>query len=197
LKIIYNILIIEPSIIIQEGLSNIIKSVNNNIVVTVTDSLSDCCKFNTIDFNIVLLNPILLNNCSITFNKFTTQFNKSHLLGIISTIYNRNFYCQFNDYIYINDNKELIKNTILKFLTIKNKKKNISENILSKRETDVLKLLAQGKSNKEIAEALFISIHTVVTHRKNIGRKLDVKSSAAMAIYAVANNIIDINDSLK
>ena len=51
--------------------------------------------------------------------------------------------------------------------------------------------------NKEIAEELFISIHTVVTHRKNITNKLGIKSTAEMAIYDVANNIIDINESLK
>lgn len=59
-----------------------------------------------------------------------------------------------------------------------------------------MKLLAIGKSNKEIADELYISIHTVVTHRKNITNKLGIKSAAAMAIYAVANNIIDLNDSL-
>ena len=100
--------------------------------------------------------------------------------------------------IYINDSIDKTQRIINDcLLSYKNSENKIFENKLSKREIDVLKLLVKGNANKEIADKLNISIHTVVTHRKNITQKLGVKSTAAMAIYAVANNIIDINDSLK
>jgi len=61
---------------------------------------------------------------------------------------------------------------------------------LSEREIDVLKLVAKGKANKEIADLLFISTHTVISHRKNIIRKLNIKSVAGLTVYAILNRLI-------
>ncbi|MBO4751223.1 MAG: response regulator transcription factor [Bacteroidales bacterium] len=61
---------------------------------------------------------------------------------------------------------------------------------LSDREREVLVLVAQGLSSKEIADKLSISIHTVNSHRKNITRKTDIKSVAGLAVYATLHNMI-------
>ncbi len=62
---------------------------------------------------------------------------------------------------------------------------------VSEREKDIIVCLVQGMSNKEIAEHLFISVNTVITHRRNIARKLQIHSVAGLTIYAIANNLID------
>ena len=62
---------------------------------------------------------------------------------------------------------------------------------LSEREKDIIICLVQGMSNKEIASHLFISVNTVITHRRNIARKLQIHSVAGLTIYAIANNLID------
>jgi len=64
---------------------------------------------------------------------------------------------------------------------------------LSEREKDVIVSLVQGMTNKEIAEHLFISINTVITHRRNIARKLQIHSPAGLTIYAIVNNLVDIS----
>ena len=64
---------------------------------------------------------------------------------------------------------------------------------LSDGEKDVVVSLVQGMSNKEIAEHLFISTNTVITHRRNIARKLQIHSPAGLTIYAIVNNLIDIS----
>lgn len=69
---------------------------------------------------------------------------------------------------------------------------NGSSDAISDREKDIIKCLVQGMSNKEIAEKLFISVNTVITHRRNIARKLQIHSLAGLTIYAIVNNIIDI-----
>ncbi|WP_420598971.1 response regulator [Neptuniibacter sp.] len=66
-----------------------------------------------------------------------------------------------------------------------------AEEALTKRENDVLKLLAEGNSNKEIARELNISVRTVETHRQNIKAKLDIHTAAGLARYAIEHNIID------
>ena len=62
---------------------------------------------------------------------------------------------------------------------------------LTKRETDVLVLVAKGLMSKEIADRLHISVHTVISHRKNITRKTNIKSVAGLAMYALMNNLIE------
>lgn len=62
---------------------------------------------------------------------------------------------------------------------------------LTVRERDVLLHVALGHSNKEIADKLFISIHTVISHRKNITEKLGIKSISGLTVYAILNRIID------
>ncbi|MBO4803341.1 MAG: response regulator transcription factor [Muribaculaceae bacterium] len=64
---------------------------------------------------------------------------------------------------------------------------------LTKRETAVLVQLAQGKTNKEIADALNVSVHTVISHRKNITHKTGIKSVAGLTVYAMLNNLINEN----
>jgi DNA-binding NarL/FixJ family response regulator len=64
------------------------------------------------------------------------------------------------------------------------------KNILSYRETQILKLVAKGFLNKEIAGSLKISLHTVISHRKNISRKLSLKSASELTVYAMNNGMI-------
>ena len=64
---------------------------------------------------------------------------------------------------------------------------------LSDRERDVIISLVQGMSNKEIADHLCISTNTVITHRRNIARKLQIHSPAGLTIYAIVNGLVDIS----
>ena len=63
---------------------------------------------------------------------------------------------------------------------------------LSDREKDVIICVVQGMTNKEIANHLCISTNTVITHRRNIARKLQIHSPAGLTIYAIVNNLVDI-----
>jgi regulator of cell morphogenesis and NO signaling len=65
---------------------------------------------------------------------------------------------------------------------------------LSAREIEVLVQIVKGLSNKEIADTLCLSTHTVMSHRKNIARKLDIHSTAGLTIYAIVNGIVDLDN---
>lgn len=65
---------------------------------------------------------------------------------------------------------------------------------LSKREKEIVSLVAKGMANKEIADALCLSIHTVLTHRKNIARKLQIHSAAGLTIYAIVNKLVKLEE---
>lgn len=66
--------------------------------------------------------------------------------------------------------------------------------VLSEREKEVIMGVVKGQTNKEIADKLFISIHTVLTHRRNIARKLEIHSPAGLVIYAIVHGIVSVED---
>lgn len=72
------------------------------------------------------------------------------------------------------------------------KGKNLGK--LGEREKDVLVCVARGMSNKETANALCLSVHTVTTHRRNISQKLQIHSTAGLIIYAIANGLIQLDE---
>ena len=72
--------------------------------------------------------------------------------------------------------------------------KNENEESLSEREREIVICIARGMSNKDVADKLFISVNTVLTHRKNIFRKLDIHSISGLTIYAVVNGLITLDE---
>jgi DNA-binding CsgD family transcriptional regulator len=101
----------------------------------------------------------------------------------------------YSSLINIHDSRTLIVNKVNELLNsfgTKNNDKAINE--LTKREIDVLQLVAKGLANKEVADKLCISIHTVISHRKNISEKTSIKSASGLTMYAVLKKIIDIDE---
>lgn len=89
-----------------------------------------------------------------------------------------------------------VSNILLKSF-IKKTQNKVSESqeqaiVLTKRENEILKLFAEGLSNKEIADKLFISIRTVESHKNNIMQKLELKSTVELIKYAIRNKIIEL-----
>jgi regulator of cell morphogenesis and NO signaling len=70
---------------------------------------------------------------------------------------------------------------------------NQDDNALSQREKEILSCVAKGMLNKEIADHLNISIHTVISHRKNITRKTGIKTVSGLTVYALLNDLVDIH----
>lgn len=125
----------------------------------------------------------------------------NQLTATLYDIYNNeewlNMHAQVEDEIFI---------PAIRRLEIKSRQSDVSVQIskminqnpsgqetLSDREKDVIVSLVQGMTNKEIADHLCISINTVITHRRNIARKLQIHSPAGLTIYAIVNNLVDIS----
>ena len=65
---------------------------------------------------------------------------------------------------------------------------------MSQHEREIVACLVKGMTNKEIADQLFLSIHTVNTHRRNIARKLEIHSVAGLTIYAIVNKLVELSE---
>lgn len=97
--------------------------------------------------------------------------------------------------LYLTDGKDALihKINVLK----ENTEEGLSGTLpmeLSPREITIVRLVSMGLTNRQIAEQLFLSTHTVMTHRKNIISKLGIKSVSGLTIYAIVNNIITIEE---
>jgi DNA-binding CsgD family transcriptional regulator len=97
--------------------------------------------------------------------------------------------------IHPGDSREGITATILAL--VEHQRQEGSDNpaeILTQRERTIVRLVSLGLTNRQIADQLYLSIHTVITHRKNISNKLGIKSVSGLTVYAIVNNIITIEE---
>lgn len=186
------VIICEASEIIANGLAEIIDSMAQCDVVARLDTpehLSE--KITSSDANLVIIDPLLLG----FHNKvFLLQLGKEHpnliVIALVTSYLDHAMLAPYKGFIEINDTRSKIISKMNEFAQCDTTKK-ADDVELSKREIDVLVAVAKGMMNKEIADMMNISIHTVISHRKNITRKTGIKSVSGLTVYALLNNLID------
>ena len=193
-KVIINIF--EKSYLIAQGLKLLLSGLNNfEIEVKIDDFDNFETVFEKAETHVIFFNTELYNNLSINLIEKIKSQKNIQILGIKNS--NNDFENEiFENYIEYDEVKNDIEEKVIKLLkSLKIDKSNKKQdNELSKREKSILELLAKGFTNKEIAEKLFISVHTVTTHRKNIIKKLDIRTLSGLTVYAILNKIVDMND---
>ncbi len=116
----------------------------------------------------------------------SSDTNRSEILEAIYTL--RNGY-EF----YAKTITNILLSSYLSDDQIDNDEKENRQKSLSDREMEVFKLFAEGFSNREIAEQLFISVRTVETHKNNIMKKINIKTTVDLVKFAIKNNIIELD----
>lgn len=185
------IMIIHASAIVREGLSSVIHkyTVGENIrmeVVPGIDAQQVERPDNLLVFSDVAGAEMLLRHTPDGFNA------RRKIVGVVDDCEKTVDHTFFDEVISTGDPVTNIQSIVSRFFDMAAADSIRSEGMeLTQREREVLKLVGTGFSNKEIADALFISTHTVISHRKNITEKLGIKSISGLTIYAVLNKIID------
>ena len=189
------VIICEASEIISIGLAEIIDNMAQFDVVSRLDSpehLSE--KITASDANLLIIDPTLLGFHN---REFLSQLGKEHpqliMIALTTSYLDHSMLTPYHGVIEINDTRSKIIGKMNEFAQGE-ATKNADDVELSKRETDVLVAVAKGMMNKEIADQMNISIHTVISHRKNITRKTGIKSVSGLTVYALLNNLIDEKD---
>lgn len=139
---------------------------------------------------------ILIINTAFNHEDIETAISESEHQPVILHLFNTQLpHDSTKTHLSVFENKATLTEKIENAIYISNENENINDSEeLSPREKLVLKHVALGQTNKEIAEKLFISTHTVISHRKNITRKLNIKTVSGLTVYAILNKIIGIDD---
>ena len=193
------IIICEASEIITSGLYEIIQSIAGCDVVSRIDTpehLSE--KILATDANMLIINPNLLGFSDRNLpQQLTKEYPQLIVIALVTNYFDASTLKAYDGIIEINDSKLKVI-TKMNQLVQDNEKQEKNDDVdLSKREIDVLVAVAKGMMNKEIADQMNISIHTVISHRKNITRKTGIKSVSGLTVYALLNNLIDENEVYK
>ncbi|MFR9651183.1 MAG: LuxR C-terminal-related transcriptional regulator [Rikenellaceae bacterium] len=115
------------------------------------------------------------------------------LLGLQSAFTDQNTLACYDELITLHDSPETIKSKIIN-LTTSSGDRASSKRELSQREREIIICVAKGMTNKQIADSLYLSAHTVIAHRRNIANKLQINSPSGLTIYAIVNKLVDLTD---
>ena len=186
----YRIAIVEPSAIIAEGVASILRLSGEADVVAIYPTLRAYAdRLNVKDVEVVVVGSQVAVGAQL----------RSELQGVAvvllsTTVVDEDVLRQVDGVINIYDDEATLMRKLRTAVEQGETNPYSDSHDLSERERDVLILVAKGMANKEIADRLNISIHTVMSHRKNITHKTGIKSVAGLTVYALLNNLLDQND---
>lgn len=183
------IVISHPSEVIRKGLLNLLE--NEVLARIVCCSASEEIKDEWFETYSDIL--IIWDNChgeDLLLEKLSGKKNNLFLIAVTHDVNLSSGNC---DYVYkLNAPAAELIEQVKSF--INDNKETEPDDELTQREKDVLRLIALGHTNKSIADTLFISTHTVISHRKNITEKLGIKSIPGLTVYAIIQKIISHAD---
>ena len=188
------ILIAESSPIISAGLSSFFNDMNQIAVASIVDNIDDLQdKIIMHNPDVLIINPIMLGCMLNTFVKQMTQNHPNiNRVALVTSYVDKNILKNFKEVIELSDNKQKVINKMLNLQNNNDEASAQNESVdLSNREVDVLVCVAKGMTNKDISDMLNISVHTVITHRKNIVKKTGIKSVSGLTVYALLNNLVE------
>lgn len=187
--------IIEPSAIIAEGFAALAgRSGEFEVVYSGGDLRTLVERFAVVEPDLVVVGSQLVGGLSQPLRSLYPDLQGVALALLSTTVCDEELLRQFDGVVNIYDSQVQIIRKLQAAVEQGETNPYSDSHDLSERERDVLILVAKGLANKEIAEQLNISIHTVMSHRKNITHKTGIKSVAGLTVYALLNNLLDQND---
>ena len=194
-----NIVVAEASVIIRCGLSVVLKRLPNMDVhpveVTSAEALSNYANMHQPD--VIIINPTFDGGFNPTvFRAAHACLGQTRYVALLSSVITNNQLKEYDDHFSICDELDVIASKLYNLTHIQEEEaeKGNDAETLSQREKEIITCVVKGMTNKAIADKLYLSIHTVITHRRNIARKLQIHSPAGLTIYAIVNKLVELSD---
>lgn len=187
------IVIIEPYAMIAQGLRLMIDEINGYEVCAVIADAHYLDRTVALRPDIVIVNPSLLDMKKRgVWDDMTQRIPGVAFAALVYQYVEPEVLRNFKAAIEISDSRERVAVKLRQLIEAGEQTTESSE--LSEREKEILVAVAKGMTNKSIAEQYHLSVHTVITHRKNLTRKTGIKSVSGLTVYAILNNMIDMKD---
>ena len=191
----FRVAIIEPSAIIAEGVATLAgRSGEFEVVYSGGDMRMLMERFAMVAPDVVIVGSQMVGANNQSLRVAYPELQNVTLALLSTTVCDEEVMRQFDGVVNIYDGQAQIIRKLHAAVEQGETNPYSDSHDLSERERDVLILVAKGKTNKEIADELNISIHTVMSHRKNITHKTGIKSVAGLTVYALLNNLLDQSD---
>lgn len=193
------IAIAEPLVILRSGLAAALKRIQG-IHIQVFEISSIDLLANYIRLHkpgVLIVNPAYWGIVDLHKLKEESGNKELKCFAFLSCLTDENILKQYDERISIYDSVDQLKVKLNKLFETPIEETTDDAEILSQREKEILTCVVKGQTNKEIAQTLFLSTHTVITHRRNIVRKLEIHSTAGLTIYAIVNKLVEIDEIKK
>lgn len=189
--------IAESSVIVRGGLTAAFKRLSaikiQPIEVLSKEALQDCLRMQLPDMLVV--NPTFGDYFDVARFKEEMGDRKIRLIALVMSFVDQSLLSKYDEAISIFDDLDTLSRKLSGLLEVEDEEEIVDgQDVLSQREKEIVVCVVKGMTNKEIAESLYLSIHTVITHRRNISKKLQIHSSAGLTIYAIVNKLITISE---
>lgn len=192
---IIHIAVAETSMIVRSGLVAVLKRLPDLNVQTVEinskEGLQHCMEAHQPE--ILIVNPQFEGWFDLEAFKQQYARQDMKIVSLICTVVDANQLKGYDESINLFDDLDAVAHKISTLMNV-NEEEDSDQNSLSQREKEIIGCVVRGMTNKEIAEQLFISVHTVITHRRNITRKLQIHSAAGLTIYAIVNKLVELSE---
>ena len=194
MKRVIKVAIVEPSAIICEGVKSLLAGSEYEVVYTADNLRSLVERMALLSVDVVVVGSQLVAALQQSVRYTHPELQGVALVMLATTVCDDEVAKGFDSVINIYDSREQMLRRLDSAIEQSQTNPYSDSHELSERERDVLVLVAKGLANKEIADKLNISIHTVMSHRKNIAHKTGIKSVAGLTVYALLNNLLDAAD---
>ncbi len=141
--------------------------------------------------DILIVNPSVTARFSIS--QLRAESERLNLVALLNSFADEGAMKLYDETITVYDTADRIAEKIMRLTGPEHTRDNNS-NTLSVREKEIVVGVVKGLTNKQIADSLFISTHTVITHRRNIAAKLQIHSAAGLTIYAIVNKLVEFDE---
>lgn len=192
----YRFVVADNSFIVRSGLVAVLRHIPGMAAtafdVKTQESLRNYVAMHHPD--VVIVNPVFDGLFDVKAFKAETKQDDIRYIALSNTMLDQNVLAGYDEHFLLYDSPDDIYEKIKHVLETEKTEEDSPTESLSNREREIVVCVVKGMTNKEIAEQLCLSIHTVITHRRNISNKLQIRSAAGLTIYAIVNKLVDIKD---
>jgi DNA-binding NarL/FixJ family response regulator len=188
------IIVAESSVIVRTGIVSVLEQLNlNHAGISEIDEIDQLKNLLVRQkYDILIINPLLLGVFSLQQIKKESVNDSLKYVALQNSLIDNAVLRNYDEAISLYDSVEQIKEKICNL--INQTEQTVNSGSLTTREKEIIVCVIKGMTNKQIADELCLSTHTIISHRRNITSKLEIHSTSGLTIYAIVNKLVTLDE---